>query len=56
LEAHLTKIVKKIIENSENFIDGKFQNIKTTYTNFRSSEKKATLKDFFSPPKDKNPL
>ena len=47
---------QKIIENSENFIDGKFQNIKTTYTNFRSSEKKATLKDFFSPPKDKNPL
>ena len=47
---------KKIIENSENFIEGKFRNIKTTYTNFRTSEKKATLRDCFSPPKDKNPL
>tara|TARA_B110000093_G_scaffold3278_1_gene3236 strand:+ start:367 stop:1512 length:1146 start_codon:yes stop_codon:yes gene_type:complete len=47
---------KKIIENSENFIEGKFRNIKTTYTNFRTSEKKATLMDWFSPPKDKNPL
>jgi len=47
---------KKIIENSENFIEGKFRNIKTTYTNFRTSEKKATLRDWFSPPKDKNPL
>ena len=33
---------QKIIENSQNFIEGKFQNIKTNYTNFRSSEKKAT--------------
>ena len=47
---------KKIIENSENFIEGKFRNIKPTYTNFRTSEKKATLRDWFSPPKDKNPL
>jgi L-ascorbate metabolism protein UlaG (beta-lactamase superfamily) len=47
---------KKIIENSENFIEGKFRNIKTTYTNFRTLEKKATLMDWFSPPKDKNPL
>ena len=47
---------KKIIENSENFIEGKFRNIKTTYTNFRTLEKKATLRDWFSPPKDKNPL
>ena len=47
---------KEIIENSENFIEGKFRNIKTTYTNFRTSEKKATLRDWFSPPKDKNPL
>ena len=47
---------KKIIKNSENFIEGKFRNIKTTYTNFRTSEKKATLMDWFSPPKDKNPL
>jgi L-ascorbate metabolism protein UlaG (beta-lactamase superfamily) len=47
---------KKNIENSENFIEGKFRNIKTTYTNFRTLEKKATLMDWFSPPKDKNPL
>ena len=47
---------QKIIENSVNFIEGKFRNKKTNYTNFRSSEKKATLRDWFSPPKDKNPL
>ena len=46
----------KTIENSQNFFEGKFQNIKTNYSNFRSSEKKATFKDWFSPPKDKNPL
>ena len=50
------KETKKIIENSENFVEGKFRNKITTYTNFRSSENKATLKDWFSPPKDKNPL
>ena len=47
---------KRIIENSENFIEGKFRNIKSTYTNFRTSEKKATLKDWFFQDKDKNPL
>ncbi len=31
----------KTIENSQNFFEGKFQNIKTNYTNFRSSEKKS---------------
>ena len=50
------KEAQKTIEDSQNFIEGKFQNIKTNYTNFRSSEKKATFKDWFSPPKDKNPI
>ena len=34
---------QKTIEDSQNFIEGKFKNIKTNYTNFRSSEKKATF-------------
>ena len=50
------KNTKEIIVNSENFFEGKFRNIKTTYTNYRTSEKKATLKEWFSPPKEKNPL
>lgn len=50
------KETQKTIENSEYFVEGKFRNIKTNYTNFRSTEKKATFKDWFSQPKDKNPL
>ena len=50
------KNTKEIIVNSENFVEGKFRNIKTKYTNFRTSEKKSTLKEWFFPPKDKNPL
>ena len=50
------KEAQKNIEDSQNFVEGKFHNIKTNYTNFRSSEKKAAFKDWFSPPKDKNPL
>ena len=50
------KVTQKNIEDSQNFVEGKFRNIKTNYTNFRASEKKATFKDWFSPPKDKNPL
>ncbi len=46
----------KLIQGSKNFIDGKFVNLKTTYTNSRTSEKRASLMDWFSPPKDKNPL
>jgi hypothetical protein len=38
------KNTKDIMVNSENFFEGKFRNIKTTYTNYRTSEKKATLK------------
>ena len=29
----------KLIQGSKNFIDGKFVNLKTTYTNSRTSEK-----------------
>ena len=50
------KNTKEIIVNSENFFEGKFRNIKTTYTNFRTLERKSTLKEWFFPPKDKNPL
>jgi L-ascorbate metabolism protein UlaG (beta-lactamase superfamily) len=50
------KDTQKTIEDSQNFVEGKFRNIKTNYINFRASEKKATFKDWFSPPKDKNPL
>ena len=46
---------QQIINNSNNFFEGKFRNIKTTYTNFRTSEKKASLLDWLSPPKNKNP-
>ena len=46
----------KLIQGSKNFIDGKFVNLKTTYTNSRTSEKSASLMDWISPPKDKNPL
>ena len=40
------KETQKTIEDSQNFVEGKFQNIKTNYTNFRSSEKKATFNDW----------
>jgi len=46
----------KLIQGSKNFIDGKFVNLKTTYTNSRISEKNASLMNWVSPPKDKNPL
>ncbi|SVC90390.1 uncharacterized protein METZ01_LOCUS343244, partial [marine metagenome] len=46
----------KLIQSSRNFVDGKFLNIKTLYTNSRSSEKSASLLNWISPPKDKNPL
>ena len=46
----------KLIQGSKNFIDGKFVNLKTTYTNSRTSEKNASLMNWVSPPKDKNPL
>ncbi len=38
------KETQKTIENSEYFVEGKFRNIKTNYTNFRSTEKKPPLK------------
>ena len=46
----------KLIQSSKNFIDGKFVNLKTTYTNSRTSEKSTSLMNWISPPKDKNPL
>ena len=46
----------KLIQDSKNFIDGKFVNLKTTYTNSRTSEKNASLMNWVFPPKDKNPL
>jgi L-ascorbate metabolism protein UlaG (beta-lactamase superfamily) len=46
----------KLIKSSKNFIDGKFVNLQTTYINLRTSEKSASLMDWISPSKDKNPL
>ena len=50
---------KEIIENSKNFVTGKFLNLKSDYTNISSlsdsSNKSSTLMSWISPPKDKNP-
>jgi len=51
---------KIIIENSKNFIAGKFLNLKSDYKNTSSfsdsSVKNTTLMSLLSPPKDKNPI
>ena len=51
---------KIIIENSKNFIGGKFLNLKSDYKNTSSfsdsSVKNTTLMSLLSPPKDKNPI
>ena len=51
---------KIIIENSKNFIAGKFLNLKSDYKNTSSfsdsSVKNTTLMSLLSPPKDKNPM
>ena len=52
---------KKIILNSKNFINGKFVNlnpvpVNTNDASTRPNEKRATLMDWISPAKDKNPL
>jgi len=51
---------KKIIQNSKNFINGKFVNlnpvpVNTNDASTRPNEKRATLMDWISPAKDKNP-
>ena len=58
--AHPDKDSKAIIENSRNFVTGKFLNLKSDYTNISSlsdsSDKSSTLMSWISPPKDKNPI
>ena len=50
---------KEIIENSKNFVTGKFLNLKSDYKNIsslsESSDKNSTLMSWIAPPKDKNP-
>ena len=48
-----------IIENSKNFVTGKFLNLKSNYTNKSSLSpfpKGSTLISWISPPRDKNPI
>ena len=48
-----------IIENSENFVAGKFLNLKSNYTNTSSLSPfptGSTLMSWISPPRDKNPI
>ena len=47
------KETQKTIEDSQNFVEGKFRNIKTNYTNFRASEKKKLSRIGFHLPKIK---
>ena len=57
--AHPDKDSKSIIENSRNFVTGKFLNLKSDYKNIsslsESSDKNSTLMSWIAPPKDKNP-
>ena len=50
---------KEIIENSKNFVTGKFLNLKSDYKNIsslsESSDKNSTLMSWIAPPKNKNP-
>ena len=51
---------KQLIQNSKNFVSGKFMNLDpvtvSTDAKLHPSEKSATLMDWISPAKDKNPL
>ena len=51
---------KSAIEDSENFVNGRFQNIESDYDNSssfsNSSENGSTIMSFLSPPEGKNPL
>ena len=49
-------LIINLISSNVLLLNGKFVNLQTTYINLRTSEKSASLMDWISPPKDKNPL